>query len=148
MVDFRRDWLENIQIMQQEMVQLLDQFAQRKPPMVRFAPSAWEPPIDMYETADNVVVVAELAGVTQEEVRISVHAKTLIIRGERKEKQAGSHRTYYQMEISTGLFERGVLLPVAVDAEQATASYNDGILEIVLPKVSKERTRRIHIRTA
>jgi len=148
MVHFRSDWLENIQSMQREMVQLLDQFAGRKPPMVRFAPSAWEPPIDMYETADNIVVVAELAGVKQEEVRISVHAKTLIIRGVRRERQAGSQRTYYQMEISTGPFERGVLLPVAVDAEKATASYNDGILEIVLPKVSKEQTRRINIRTA
>ncbi len=148
MVNFRRDWLENIQSMQQEMVQLLDQFAGRKPPMVRFAPSAWEPPIDMYETADNLVVVAELAGVNQEDVRISVHAKTLIIRGQRRERQAGSNRTYYQMEISTGPFERGVLLPVAVDAEQATASYDDGILQIVLPKVSKEGTRRIDIRTA
>jgi len=148
MVDFRRDWLSNFHSMQQEMEQLLDQLAQRKPPMVRFAPSAWEPSIDMYETVDSVVVVAELAGVKQEEIRISVHAKTLIIRGERKERQAGSHRTYYQMEISTGPFERGVLLPVAVDAERATASYNDGILEIVLPKVSSERTRRIDIRTA
>jgi HSP20 family protein len=148
MVHFRSDWLDNIQSMQREMVQLLDQFAGRKPPMVRFAPSAWEPPIDMYETADSVVVVAELAGVKQEEVRISVHAKTLIIRGVRRGSQARSRRTYYQMEISTGPFERGVLLPVAVDAGKATASYNDGILQIVLPKVSQERPRRIDIRTA
>jgi HSP20 family protein len=147
MVDFRRDWLTDFHSMQREMEQLLDQFARRKPPMVRFAPSAWEPPVDMYETAQNVVVVAELAGVKQEEIRISVHAKTLIIRGGRTERQAGSDRTYYQMEISTGPFERGVLLPIAVDAEKATASYNDGILEIVLPKVSKERTRRVDIRT-
>ena len=148
MVNFRRDWLTDFHSMQREMEQLLDQFAQRKPPRVRFAPSAWEPSIDMYETADNLVVVAELAGVNQEEVRISVHAKTLIIRGQRRERQAGSNRTYYQMEISTGPFERGVLLPVAVDAEQATASYDNGILHIVLPKVSKEGARRIDIRTA
>ena len=148
MVNFRRDWLTDFYSMQREMEQLLDQFAQRKPPRVRFAPSAWEPLIDMYETADSLVIVAELAGVKQEEIRISVHAKTLIIRGERREREAGSRRTYYQMEIATGFFERGVLLPVAVDAERAKASYNDGILEIVLPKVAEERTRRIGIRTA
>lgn len=147
MADFRRDWLTDFYSMQQEFEQLLDHFARRKPPTVRFGPSAWEPSIDLYETADSVVVVAELAGVKQEEIRISVHSKTLIIRGERKERQAGSHRTYYQMEISTGPFERGVLLPAAVDAERATASYDGGILEIVLPKMAIERTRRIDIRT-
>ena len=148
MVQFRRDWLENIDSMQREMEQLLDQFATRKPPMIRFSPRVWEPAIDMYETPQAVVVVAELAGLKQEDIDITLHAKTLIISGERIESQEGNKRTYYQMEIPKGHFERSILLPVEVDIDQAKASYRDGILQIVLPKRTDEQIRKIDIRTA
>jgi len=148
MVQFRRDWLENIDSMQREMEQLLDQFATRKPPSVRFSPRAWEPAIDMYETPQAMVVMVELAGLRQEDIDITVHAKTLVIRGERRESQEGDKRTYYQMEIFKGHFERGILLPVAVDIDQTKASYHDGILEIVLPKHIDDQIRKVDIRTA
>lgn len=148
MVQFRRDWIENIDSMQREMEQLLDQFATRKPPLIRFSPRAWEPAIDMYETPQAVVVMVELAGLRQEDIDITVHAKNLLIRGERRESQEGNKRTYYQMEISKGHFERGILLPVAVDIDQTKASYNDGILEIILPKRIDDQIRKVDIRTA
>ncbi len=148
MVQFRRDWLENIDSMQREMEQLLDQFATRKPPSVRFSPRAWEPAIDMYETPQAMVIMVELAGLRQEDIDITVHAKTLVIRGERRESQEGDKRTYYQMEIFKGHFERGILLPVAVDIDQTKASYHDGILEIVLPKHIDDQIRKVDIRTA
>ena len=147
MVQFRSDWFDNIQSIQREMEQLLDQFAHRKPPRVRFSPSAWEPAVDMYETADEVVVLAELPGVAEQDIRITVVGKTLILRGAR-ERQAPGGRTYHQMEISTGPFERGVVLPAPVDAEGATASCSGGILQIVLPKAGPERTRKIDVRGA
>jgi len=147
MVQFRRDWIENINSMQREMEQLLDQFATRKPPLIRFSPRAWEPAIDMYETPQAVVVLAELAGLRQKDIAITVHAKNLVIRGERRESQEGNKRTYYQMEISKGHFERGILLPVAVDIDQTKASYHDGILEIVLPKRIDDQIRKVDIRT-
>lgn len=148
MVQFRRDWIENIDSMQREMEQVLDQFATRKPPSIRFSPRAWEPAIDMYETPQAVVVLVELAGLRQEDIDITVHAKNLLIRGERRESQEGNKRTYYQMEISKGHFERGILLPMAVDIDQTKASYNDGILEIILPKRIDDQIRKVDIRTA
>lgn len=147
MVQFRRDWLDNLDSMQREMEQLLDQLARRKPPMVRFSPRAWEPAIDMYETNDDIVVVADLAGLSMEEIRIIVDGRALLLRGERKESHGEMRRTYYQMEISRGPFERGLLLPAPVDPGRATASYHDGILEVVLPKHPTERTQRVTIRT-
>lgn len=147
MAQFRRDWFDSFQSLQQEMEQLLDQFAQRKPPRVRFSPSAWEPAVDLYETADEVVVLAELPGVAEQDIRISVVAKTLILRGVRK-KHAPGERTYHQMEIWTGPFERGVRLPAQVDAERATASCGEGMLRIVLPKAGPEGVRRIDVRGA
>jgi HSP20 family protein len=132
--------------MQREVEQLLEHFASRKPPSVRFSPWAWEPAVDLYETPEEVVVLAELAGVREEEIEVIVDGNTLVIRGQRRESQV-SKRTYYQMEISKGPFERGILLPVAVDANEARASYEDGILQIVLPKHLRERTQKVKIRT-
>ena len=148
MVGFRRDWLTNIDSMQREMEQLLDHFARCKPPSVRFSPWAWEPAVDLYETPEEVVVLVELAGVSEEEIAIIVDGKTLVIRGERREPAAGSKRSYHQMEISRGPFERCIALPVAVDANETRASFQDGILEIVLPKRLGDRTHKVKIRTA
>lgn len=148
MVGFRRDWLTNIDSMQREMEQLLEHFASCKPPSVRFSPWAWEPAMDLYETPDEVVVLVELAGVREEEIEIIVSGKTLVIRGERREPQASSKRTYHQMEIAKGPFERGILLPVAVDANETRASCQNGILEVVLPKRFGDTTYKVRIRTA
>jgi len=147
MVGFRRDWLSSFDSMQREMEQLLDHFASRKPPLVRFSPWAWEPAVDLYETPEEVVVLAEMAGVREEDFEIVVDGNTLVVRGERGELRASSKRTYYQMEISKGPFERCILLPVAVDANGIRASYQDGILEIVLPKRLEDRTHKVKIRT-
>lgn len=148
MVGFRRDWLTNIDSMQREMEQLLDHFASCKPPSVRFSPWAWEPAVDLYETPGEVVVLVELAGVREEEIQIIVSGKTVVIRGERREPRASSKRIYHQMEIAKGPFERGILLPVAVNANETRASCQEGILEIVLPKRLGDRTHRVKIRTA
>ncbi len=147
MVGFRRDWLSNIDSMQREMEQLLDHFASRKPPSVRFSPWAWEPAVDVYETPEDVVVVAELAGVGEENFEIVVDGNNLVIRGERKEPRASGKRTYYQMEISKGPFERCVSLPMAVDASETKASYQEGILEVVLPKRPGDRRHKVKIRS-
>ena len=145
MVEFRRDWLGNIHGVQWEIERLLDYFGKSKPPIVHFAPRVWEPAIDIYETEEDVVVLVELAGVKQDEIEIVVDGNTLVIRGERKEAQLRSKRTYYQMEIHKGLFERSILLPAMVDPDKTKASYEDGLLEIVLPKVWQEQTIRVKI---
>ena len=147
MVGFRRDWLANIDSMRQEMEQLLDHFAHRKPPSVGFSPWAWEPAVDLYETTEGVVVLVELAGVGEGDFEIVVDGKTLVVRGQRTEPRAPSRRTYYQMEIFKGPFQRSISLPVAVDANGTTASYQNGILEIVLPRRQGERAYKVKVRT-
>ncbi len=147
MVEFQHDWLSNIQSMQREMERLLDYFGSSKPPIVHFA-RMWEPAIDVYETAKEVVVLVELAGVKQDEIEIKVDGNTLVIRGERKEAPLRSKRTYYQMEIHRGPFERGILLPTTIDPEKAKASYEDGLLEIVLPKVIPEQAFQVKVKTS
>ena len=148
MVQFRRDWLAQIEMMQQEMNRLLDHLAGSKPPMVRFSPPAWEPAIDVLETDDEVVVTVELAGVSESNMEIVIDRDTFIIRGERKKNpQASSKKTYHQMEITSGPFVRSVTLPVAVDATNSKASYDNGLIEVLLPKAKNNGTLNVKIKT-
>lgn len=106
----------------------------------RFCSPLIEPPVDVYETDDEVVVLVELAGLLEEEVEIAVDGRVLIVSGERKPGSGRPKRLYSQMEICHGPFRRELLLPAEVDPNQARAGYAQGMLEVVLPKVP----RRVH----
>jgi len=147
MVQFRQEWINDINTMQREMSRLLDHFAGTKPPMVRFSPTVWEPAIDLYETDNDLVVMVELAGVKESGFEIIVERNIFTIQGERQKILFGSKTgVYHQMEIASGPFERSIILPEAVDAENARASYENGLVEVVLPKVRRERTIRVRIK--
>jgi HSP20 family protein len=133
----RRDsqkWVINIQ---REMEWLIEEVVSRKPPAVRFAPRTWQPSIDVYETDKEVVVLVELAGIKEDEIEAFVENNVLIIKGERRDIKQGIKRTYSQMEILWGPFERDVALPVNVDTGQVEAFYEGGFLEIIIPKRKK-----------
>ena len=145
-MEFRYDWLSNVQGMQREMERLLDYFGSSKPPLVHFA-RMWEPAIDVYETEKEVIVLVELAGVKQDEFEVVIDGNTLVIRGERKETPLRSRGTCYQMEIHRGSFERSILLPTTVDPDKTEASFEDGLLKISLPKTRLEQPLRVEIKT-
>jgi len=95
---------------------------------------AWVPRVDVYETNDKIVVLVEIAGVKIQDIDITFHEGKLILRGTRQENYISEPEIYHRMEINFGPFERVIPLPVEVDAQNAEASYNNGFLEIVLPK--------------
>ena len=146
MVEISYDRLSSIQGMQRQMEKLLDYLGSSKPPMVHFA-RMWEPAVDVYETQENIVVLVELAGVKQDRLEVVVEGSAVIVKGERKEIAPGGSKTYYQIEIPRGRFERAVPLPAAVDPERTRAAYEDGLLEIVLPKTNEGRVVRLKVRT-
>ncbi len=143
---YRRDWLTQMELMQREMDRLLDHFAGSKPPQVRYAPSVWEPAIDVYETEDSLVVIAELAGVKESDIELVVDRDTFTIRGSRsKAIRAGEKRAYHRMEIASGFFSRSIKLPMAIEIESVKATYAGGLVEVVLPKAVVRRTQRLRI---
>lgn len=146
MIELRRDWSEAAFDMHREMERLMNEVVNRKPPAVRFSPKTWQPVIDVYETADEVVVLADLAGVREDEIEVTMQNRRLVIRGERRDVRQGIKRTYSRMEISWGTFERSVAIPADVDEERVKASYQAGILEVILPKPGERRTHRVKIR--
>ena len=104
-----------------------------------------EPAADVYETAEEVIVLVEIAGISGEEIELDLDGRTLVIRGQRRPLPAKPRRTYSQMEIAHGAFKRELLLPSEVDAEHAAAAYKDGVLEVVLPKAGPHENRHLRI---
>ena len=148
MIELRRDWSEVVVDIQREMGRLMDEVVSRKPPTVRFAPKTWQPAIDVYDTDGEVVVLVELAGVKEAEIEVIVNNGVLTIRGERKDIKQGIKRTYSQMEILWGPFERDIALSANMNVDQIEAFYEAGILEVILPKLGEEKARRVDIRAS
>jgi len=146
MIESRRDWPEVVVNIQREVEWLMGDVVSRKPPVVRFSPKTWQPAIDVYETDKDVVVLVELAGLKEYEIEVVVHNNILIVKGERKDSKQGIKRTYSQMEILWGPFERDITLPANVNVNQIKAFYEAGFLEVVLPKLNEERSRHIDIK--
>ena len=94
----------------------------------------FRPQVDCFRTEDppELTVVVELPGVEPESVEVTSTPQALLINGERRRPQA-TGRVYQQMEIDYGPFQRQIPLPEGVDSERATATYERGLLTIVLP---------------
>lgn len=105
----------------------------------------WAPPIEMFEKEDKFVVKAELPGMKKEEIDISVVGDTLTIKGERKAETEVKEEDYYCCERSYGSFFRSITVPAAVDTDKIEAAYENGILEVSLPKVPEVKPKKVEI---
>jgi HSP20 family protein len=110
-----------------------------------FCPPVIQPLTDIFETPNHVVIVAEVAGIAEEEVEIEIHDDRLTLRGHKRDRRAEPHHRHTQMEICYGQFERTVTLPAAVSAEGIEVSYSDGFLRILLPKEERQVPRAVKI---
>jgi len=105
-----------------------------------------ELPIDMYQTANEVIVKASLPGVKPEEVDISITGDTLTIKGEHKEEQEVKQEDYFRKERYYGAFSRSLVLPVQVQSDKAEATFENGILTLTLPKAEEVKPKQIKIK--
>ncbi|MEF3192623.1 MAG: Hsp20/alpha crystallin family protein [Halothiobacillaceae bacterium] len=104
------------------------------------------PKMDVIDREGEVVVRAELPGFSKDEIEVSLMGEDLVIKGaSRHEKVADEKGRYHRREISSQSFERSITLPAAVDAEKATSSFKDGVLELTLPKREKVKQHKIAI---
>jgi HSP20 family protein len=105
----------------------------------------WAPSIDVAETAEEVTVTAELPGVAQDDVDITITDNVLTLKGEKKEEKEIKKKNYHRIERSYGIFQRSVNLPTSVQADKAKATYKDGVLHIAIPKVEEAKPKQIKI---
>jgi len=107
----------------------------------------WMPHIDVYESPEEIIILVDIAGINKEELHIELNRRKIKIAGVRKMISVVTNARYCLAEIPHGYFERSILLPQAVDAESAVASYADGILMIRTNKMTDNKMHRIHIKT-
>ena len=131
--------------MQAEVNRLFDDFLGRPAQQPGSMERVWAPAVDMYETKDSLVVVAELPGLHEKDIHLSITGDVLSVRGERQWNQEVKQESYYRGERWYGKFERSLPLPMPVQADKVTAKYRDGVLTITLPKVEEIRPKEIKI---
>jgi len=129
---------------QSEVNRLFDTFfgrsAQPGPPE-----RSWAPAADMYETKDELVIKADLPGMSDKDVQVSITGDLLSLKGQRAEPEAVKPEQYFRAERWTGRVERTFQLPIPVQADKVRAAYRDGVLIVTLPKVEAIKPKEIKI---
>ncbi len=106
-----------------------------------------ELPVDMYQTDESIVIRALVAGVSPEDLDIAITRDMVTIKGERQEIQEAPDDGYFHRELFWGSFSRTILLPEEVIIDEAEAKEKHGLLEIVLPKLDKNRSARLSVKS-
>jgi HSP20 family protein len=130
---------------QDEMNKLFDDFFGR--PLVRteWTEGVWSPTVDVSEDKDNVIIKAEMPGVSKDDVRISVQDNVLTLKGEKKQEKEENDKNYHRIERSYGSFCRSFQLPTTVKTDKIKASYKGGVLSVTLPKTEEVKPKEIPI---
>jgi len=105
----------------------------------------WLPAMDLVETGEHFVLKADLPGMTDSDVNIEVENNVLTIAGERKAEHEDKQQGYYRLERSTGAFSRSLTLPEGIEPEAVTATFDNGVLEVRIPKPAQAKPRRVQI---
>ena len=109
------------------------------------ADRTWKPPMDMNETPEEVIIVAEVPGVDKDDLEVEISSKAVRIKGNRYARHCSGNATYRLAELQYGSFERILFLPAPIDPEIVSAAYQNGLLEIRLAKQPPEKAHKIPI---
>jgi len=114
-------------------------------PVFNLTERCWKPQMDMNETAEQIIIAAEVAGVDKEDLEVEISSRALRIRARRNPRCGNPDAIYRLAEIQYGNFERVLFFPAPVDPEIVSASYTNGVLEIRLVKQPLGRIRKIPV---
>jgi HSP20 family protein len=105
----------------------------------------WVPPMDLVESEDAFLLRADLPGLSEEDVNIELEDNLLTISGERKSEHEERKEGYYRVERASGTFSRSLTLPEGVDPDAIQASFENGVLEVRVPKPEQKQPRKVTI---
>ena len=106
---------------------------------------SWAPPVDIYETDNDLVMKVELPGVEPKDVEVRVEDNNLYLKGERKFEKEVNEQNYHRVERSYGSFARSFSLPSSISADKVKAEFKDGLLVLTLPKREEAKPKTIKI---
>lgn len=102
--------------------------------------------LDIFQTAKEIVILAPIAGVTKENITLTLTEDVLVIKGTRESMEDVPEENYYTRECFWGDFARSIVLPLEADSKNITASFEKNVLEIRIPKTEREQTKVIKIK--
>lgn len=105
----------------------------------------WQPPVDIYETEENIIIKAELPDVEQKDIEVKIEDNTLTLKGERKHVSEVKKENYHRIERYFGAFQRSFSLPANVQQENVSATSDKGVLTITLPKKEESKPKQIKV---
>ncbi|MBC8392251.1 MAG: Hsp20/alpha crystallin family protein [Deltaproteobacteria bacterium] len=114
-------------------------------PMFMLSERTWKPQMDIYESPEEILILAEIAGVNKDNLELEINSKAVRIHGSRPEMPRMKDSTYRLAEIQYGQFERVLFLPAPIDTDKVTASYQNGFLQIRLTKIPRDVIHKIPI---
>lgn len=110
-------------------------------PRLRSEAEVVAPAVDIYEEGDDLVVKAELPGLNKEDIEVKITSDYISISGEKKREEKVEEKNYYRYERSYGSFSRTFRLPLDVQTEKAKAKFENGVLEVRIPKTEEAKTK-------
>ncbi|KYQ89569.1 hypothetical protein DLAC_09522 [Tieghemostelium lacteum] len=105
----------------------------------------WKPSVDVKETENNLIIKADLPGMTKDQIQIEVDNGQLIISGERSSEKKEDNEKFHRVERSYGSFTRSFAVPEGCTAESINAHFDNGVLELTLPKLQKSKSQKVCI---
>jgi HSP20 family protein len=105
----------------------------------------WAPRVDVSETESAYKIVADLPGLSKDDIKLSLHDNVLTLKGERKQEEEKKEKNQYFRERSYGSFCRSFRMPENVKSGEVAANYKDGVLEITVPKAEEVKPQAIEI---
>ncbi len=134
----------DLRAMQEQMNRLID-LAWNRESGEDIREGAWQPPVDIYEDEQSVIIKAELPDVDQKDIEVKIEDNTLILRGERRQDETIKKENYHRIERYYGAFQRSFALPLTIDREKVKATCERGVLTITLPKREESKPKQISV---
>lgn len=103
--------------------------------------------IDVYQTADSIIVEAPIAGVKGDDIDVNITSESVTIRGQRARTLEIKDADFFYQECYWGRFSRSVILPEEVDADNAEATIKNGVLSVIMPKVNKQKSKKLKVKS-
>lgn len=135
---------KDLRTMQEEMNHLLD-LAWNRESGEELSEGVWQPPVDIYENNDAVVIKAEVPDIDQKDIEVRIENNTLTLRGERKQNSDIKKENYHRVERYYGHFQRSFTLPPTINQDNIQASCDRGVLTITLPKMEGATPKQIKV---
>ena len=135
------DPIRELSVMRDQMDRLMGSFFRGN----RLSRDAWTPDLDVSETDEEILVKADLPGIDEKDLSVSLSGTNLLIKGDKEEEKEEKGKQFHRIERSFGSFQRTVALPVAVDSSRIKAEYSKGVLEVHLPKKPEVKPQQIPV---